>query len=140
MLTHQTWQSEGAGVDTVNIASTTLFNSRISGTCHAGVSLGSDGVLSHIQSNGGFSAIIGQWLVNGTASDFFVQRTIVSGTLQVDPGAGFLQLNVDRTYDNQRTGPGISTTELFLEVSSDISGVPIVETATFILICEQGTQ
>ncbi len=140
MLTHQTWQSEGVGVDTVNIVSTTIDNALESGTCHSGVSLDNDGVLLHIQANGGASAIVGQWLVNGTASDFFVQRTIISGTLQVDPGAGFLQLNVNRTYDSQRSTAGIKTTVIFLEVSSDISGVPIVATADFTLICEQGTR
>jgi len=138
MLTHQAWQSEGTGVPTVNIVSDTIFNGRTSGTCHAGVSLGSDGVLSEIQAGGGFSAVIGQWLVNGTASDFFVQRTIISGTLQVDPGAGFLQLNADRTYDSQRSTAGIKTTVIFLEISSDMSGVPIVATADFTLVCEQG--
>lgn len=136
---HQTWDTEGTGAATVILKDRTISNFRTSGTCHSGIKLGLNGILSTIQNDGGFSAIIGEWLVNGTAANFYVQRTIISGTLEVDTGAGFLQLNADRTYDNQKSSAGIKTTVVFFEISSDVSGVPIVATATMTFESEQGT-
>jgi len=138
MLLRRIHDTDGVAANNVKITDRTVLGIRISGTCHSGIRLGSDGVLSTIQGNGGFSAISGEWLVTGSASGFFVQRTIVSGTLEVDPGTGFLQLNADRTYDNQKSSAGTKTTEVFFEISSDVSGTPIVDTATMTFISEQG--
>lgn len=138
MLVHQIQDSEGTVLQGVKLKDRTILGFRISGTCHAGIRLGSDGVLSKIQSDGGFSAISGEWLLSGSAATFFVKRTTISGTLEVDPGDGFLQLNSDRTYDNQKSTAGVKTTVVFFEISSDVSGVPIVDTATMTFICEQG--
>lgn len=138
MLVHQAWDSEGAAVDSVTITDRTVSNSLESGTCHAGVKLASDGVLSTIQANGGFSVVSGEWLLSGSASTFFVKRTIITGTLEVDPGTGFLQLNADRIYDNQKASAGFKSTTIFLEISSDVSGTPILDTATMIFLCQQG--
>jgi len=141
MLVHQSWASEateGAGVPSVKITNRTVFNVRISGTCHSGIKLGLDGVLSTLQADGGFSAISGEWLLTGSASSFFVQRTIISGTLEVDPGTGFLQLNADRIYDNQKATQGIKTTEIFFEIADDGVGTTILDTATMTFLSEQG--
>lgn len=138
MLVHQIQDSEGTVLQGVKLKDRTILGFRISGTCHAGIRLGSDGVLFKIQSDGGFSAISGEWLLSGNATDFFVQRTIISGTLEVDAGAGFLQLNANRDYDNQKSTAGTKTTVVFFEISSDVSGVPIVDTATMTFECEQG--
>jgi len=141
MLVHQTQTSEGVASDTVNITDRQVSNVRESGTCHSGVKFGSDGILSKLQANGGFTAISGQWLVSGTASGFFLQHTIISGTLEVDPPvATFNQLNTDRTYDNQKSSSGTKTTVVFFELSSDVSGSPIVDTATMTFISEQGPE
>lgn len=134
MLIHQNYTSEGSAPAAVHVTDRTVDNELFfGGACHSGIKLGSDGVLSTIQNNGGFSAIIGEWLLSGGAAGFFVQRTIISGTLEVDPGGGFLQLNADRTYDNQST-TGTKITEVFFEFSSDIGGTPIVATVTHIYI------
>ena len=138
MLVHQVQGSEGVVAQGVKLKDRTIDSFRISGTCHAGVRLGSDGVLSRIQPDGGFSAISGEWLLSGSAADFFVKRSTLSGTLEVDPGDGFLQLNVNRDYDNQKSTAGTKTTTVFFEISSDVSGVPIVDTATMTFECEQG--
>jgi hypothetical protein len=116
MLVHQTQTSEGTASDFVNITDRTIENVTTSGTCHSGVRFGSSGVLSKIQPNGGLSAISGEWLGSGTASDFYLQRTIISGTLEDDAGAGFLQLNANRDYDNQKSSLGTKTTVVFFEV------------------------
>lgn len=139
MLVHQTQSSEGVGTAGVNASNHLVSNGRISGTCHSGIRLGSDGILYLIQANGGFSAFSGEWLITGTASDFYVQHTIISGTLEVDPPvATWNQLNTNRDYDNQKSSAGIKITEVFFEFSSDMSGSPIVETATMVFESEQG--
>lgn len=140
MLVHQTHTSEGVVSSFVNITDRSISNVRITGTCHSGVRVGSGGVLFKIQANGGFSSISGEWLPVGTPAGFFVQRTILSGTLEVDAGAGFLQCNANRDYDNQKSSAGIKITSIFLEFSSDVSGVPIVGTATLTFTSDQGVR
>lgn len=137
MLVHQHQDSEGAVPPSVKLTSRNVFNSSDSGTVHSGIKLGLSGAASTIQFNGGFSAIIGEWLLSGASSDFFVQRTIISGTLEVDPGNGFLAMSTDRIYDNQKSSFGEKTTEVFFEISSDISGVPVIETATMTFISDK---
>ncbi len=137
-LIHGLRESEGAGIDTVNITDRTILNSRDSGVCHSGIRVGSNGVLYRIQANGGFSALSGQWLVNGTASDFYMQRTILSGTLEVDAGAGWIQCNVNRDFDNQQATAGNKMASIFVEISNDMSGVPVLDSATFEFESEQG--
>ncbi len=138
MLVHQTQTSEGSVSGAVKVTNRTIDNESIIGTCHSGIRLASSGVLFDIQANGGFSSVSGEWLVTGTASDFYVQHTIISGTLEDEPGAGFIQLNANRDYDNQKSSEGTKTTEVFFEFSSDVSGVPIVDTATLTFISRQG--
>ncbi len=138
MLVHQTQESEGSVAAFVNVTDRSINSARASGTCHSGIRVGSDGILYKIQANGGFSAISGEWLPVGIPANFYVQKTILSGTLEVDPGAGFLQCNTNRDYDNQKSSAGTKVTEIFLEFSSDVSGVPIVDTATYTFTSEQG--
>jgi hypothetical protein len=140
MLTHQIQTSEGTVSDTIKITDRTVSNFRATGTCHSGVRFGTSGVLSSFQANGGVSAISGEWLVSGTASGFYLQRTIISGTLEADPGTGFKQLNTNRDYDNQKSSAGTKTTVVFFEISSDVSGSPVVDTATMTFNSEQGIQ
>ena len=130
MLVHQIHETEGIGNDNVKLLSIELFRLSVSGPTSSGIRLGSNGVLSYYQSNGGLSAISGQWLIFGDPSTFYVQRTILNGTLETDPGAGFLQLNTNRDYINLMALMGLKTTEVFFEISDDISGVPVIETAT----------
>ncbi len=77
------------------------------GTAYSGAKFASDGQVYERQAGGGWSNI-GSWLLNGTNSDFYVIRTINSGSLTTDAGAGPLQLNTDRVYDIQRTTDGES--------------------------------
>lgn len=139
MLVHQTFTSEGSATASVTLTNRTISNSALSGTVHAGIVLGSNGVLSSIQVDSGTSVIQGEWLLSGTASTFFVQRTILSGTLQVDPGTGFLQLNATRTYDSTLSSAGTKNTVVFIEIANDASGTTIFGSATYFLISTQGT-
>ena len=131
--------SEGAPGDTVSISNRTVSNVRTVGTCFAGIKVDSDGALYQRQANGGYSAINGEWLVNGTPATFYVSRTIVSGTLTTDAGAGPLQLNVDREYDVQQVTPGTKTATISIDISDDVSGTPILDSAQFVFRAEQGS-
>jgi len=132
MLSHQNWQSEQNILGNIaNITNRTVSNIRFGATCHSGIKLDNDGILYTIQPNGGFSAIIGEWNINGPVGNFFAQRTILNGgSLEVDPGTGFLQLNADRIYDNQKSSIGLKRTTVFFEISDDAGGTNIIATAT----------
>jgi len=141
MLLRHIRGTDGAVSDFVNITDRTINNFRISGTCHSGVRFGTSGVLSKRQANDGLSAIFGEWLGQGTGSGFFVHHTIVSGALEVDPAElTWNQLNVDRDYDNQLASEGTKTTVVFFQLSSDVSGVPLLDTATMTFISRQGVK
>ncbi len=140
MLIHENWDSEQNPVGNLaRISDRTVNRIRVNGTCHSGIKLDNDGILYLIQNDGGFSAIIGEWNINNPVANFFAQRTILSGTLEVDPGTGFLVLSTDRIYDNQKSSAGIKTTEVFFEISDDAGGTNIIDTATMTFISEQGT-
>ncbi len=130
MLVHQTQESEGVVSDTVTLTDKDITRLASSGTVNSGIQLNSSGVEFLYQANGGLSQVTGEWLVSGSAATFFVQRTILEGTLETDPGAGFLQLNVTRDYINKKSSTGPKVTTIFLEISSDVSGTPIVASAT----------
>jgi len=136
MLQHIHSGSEGVAGGVVSIVSQTISRFRMDQTCYSGIMFGSDGVLYAIQNNTGTSAIIGQWLVNGTPSDFYVSRMINSGTLNTDAGAGPLQLNAARLYRISRSITGAKTTIITCQLSDDVSGLPILDSATFTLIAE----
>ncbi len=132
MLVHMNQESERVGTSSVNLTSRLVDNSRILGNCHSGISLGSNGILSLFQPNGGLSQVTGEWLLVGDAADFFVKATIVSGTLLVDPTPfGFVQLSTTRSYDNVSSNLGVfKSTRVFFEIATDIDGNNIVEQAT----------
>lgn len=139
MITHQNHTSEGTVAAFVNITDRSVSGFRESGTCHSGIRVGLGGVLFKIQPNGGFSAISGEWLPVGTPANFFVASTIISGTLEVDAGSTFVVCSTNRDYDNQKTSSGTKISSVLLTFSDDVSGVPIVATATFTFTSEQGT-
>ena len=86
------------------------------GTVYSGVKFDQDGLLYARQSNGGWSAF-GTWLLNGTNSDYYINRTINSGTLTGDAGTGSsITLGTDRVYDIQRTSGGTSTAQVDFEI------------------------
>jgi len=128
--------TSGAAAAFVNITDRTISNAAVPSPVHSGVRVGSGGELFAIQANGGFSEISGEWLPVGTPGDFFVASTIISGTLEVDAGSTFVVCSTNRDYDNQKTSQGLKTTNILLTFSSDVSGTPVVGTATLIFESE----
>ena len=68
-------------------------------------------------------------MLNGSAGDFYVSRTIDSGTLTTDAGAGPLQLNTDRDYSINGLN---KTTQVSFEISDDVSGSPVRASVTYV--------
>ncbi len=139
MLQHIHSESEGTVGNVVTITSRTISRFRLDETCYSGIMFGGDGILYAIQNNTGTSAIIGEWLVNGTPGDFYVSRTIISDTLDTDAGAGPLQLNAGRLYRINRSMIGVKTTVITCDISDDVSGSPILDSATFTFVAEYET-
>ena len=118
--------TSGANTEVVQLPVYTLFsNTGTSGTIYSGIRFGADGNLYRRQMGGGWS-VFDQWLVNGLSSGFYVSRTVNSGTLTQDAGAGPLQMNTNRDYDVQTAVEQVVTASVSFSISSDISGTPVV--------------
>jgi hypothetical protein len=96
---------------------------------YSGLKIDADGNLYERTPNGGWSQFA-VWLLAGTASTYYVSRTILTGTLTTDAGAGPLQLNADREYDVQ-TSKGTKDASVQFDIASDVSGTPIVASRTY---------
>ena len=141
MLVHQHQTSEGTVGTSVNITDRTVANSRpFESPCHSGIRLGTNGVLSTFQPDGGLSVVQGEWSVTGNPTVLFVQHTLISGALEIEPPRpGFNQLNTNRDYDNQKATEGVKTTVVFFEIADDGVGTTILDTTTMTFRSEQGT-
>lgn len=118
--------SQGANSEVVQIPVFTGFSTTgMEGTIYSGVRFGSDGNLYRRQAAGGWS-VFAQWLVNGTASNFYLSRTINDGTLTEDAGSGQLQMNVNRDFDVQTAIEVEVTASVSFQLSDDVSGTPVV--------------
>jgi len=94
--------------DTAQLLANDFTTEGFTGTVFSGVQFHSNGLIYERQAAGGFSSF-GAWLVNGTNSDFYLRRTIDSGTLDTDSGGtpgDLRQMNTTRTYDIQRATNG----------------------------------
>jgi len=133
---HSSWGDPG---NVANLTDRSITNTSIK-VCHAGVKIGSDGALYTQHALGGWSAIDGEWFVNGSAGGFYVSKTLESGTLTTDAGAGPIQTNVDRIYDIQEATTGLTKTAVItINISDDITGLPILATAVFSLSATKRT-
>jgi len=131
----------GSGGDpgnTVQILSNDFLTQGFSSTVFSGVKFDSDGNMYERQEAGGWSSI-GAWLLNGTASDFYIYRSITAGNLTTDSGGVLgtpVQLNTDRTYDIQRTTDGEKEATVDFVISDQADGTPILanKSLSFFLI------
>lgn len=99
-------------------------------TVYSGVKFDADGDVYARSALGGWQQV-GTWLLNGTNSDFSVARTINSGSLTTDAGAGDLQLNSDRSFDIQNSTPSSeSTATVTFVISNWNAGSPNVTYST----------
>jgi len=99
---------------------------------YSGVKFDADGdVYARDGTTGGWNKEA-TWLLAGTVGSYYLSRTIDSGLLTTDAGAGPLVMSTDRIYDRQVAG-GILTVNatVTFDISSDVSGSPIVATGTY---------
>jgi len=93
-----------AAIGTVSSYSASPVGGTISRTrsinCYARVRFGSDGIEYWTVSSGGaaYSQDKGAWMDTGANTNYWVERTINSGTLQTDSGAGRLAMTVNRDF------------------------------------------
>jgi len=130
MLMHQHFTSEGSVSAAIQMLNRTVTKSSEAAPVQSGIVFNATGVLDEVQAAGNQQPIAGQWLLTGSSALFWIQRTIVSGTLQTDPGTGWLQMNVNRSYVNINSAVGDKETEVTFEISTSAGGSPVVATAS----------
>lgn len=125
-------ETEGAAGDIASLFNHTVENTKFK-ICFAGFKIDADGGLYLQQAGGGYSLVQGEWLVNGSSADFWVSRSILSGSLDDDAGAGPLNCNVDREYSITQLDPGTNIAVIAVEISDDVSGSPIIASSTIFM-------
>ena len=128
----------GAAANVVKIPNVDYTRYAPTGTVYSGAKFDADGNV-YARTAGGAWQMVGAWLVAGSASTFYLSRTIDSGTLTTDAGAGPLQMNTDREYDKQKSGGnGAVSCYVTFSISSDVSGSPVVASQTLYFEAERG--
>ena len=121
----------GAVTDAVQLPANNFRNQSSSIIpAYSGLKVDADGGLYEKTPGGGWSRYA-TWLLAGTNTTYYVSRTVAEGSLSVDAGAGPLQCNADREYYISSDGP-LKITSVVFELSNDVSGAPIVATASYI--------
>jgi len=122
----------GTASAAIVLPSNTFITNNSTGTCYSGLKIGSDGNLYERQAAGGWSRF-GTWLFIGTAANYYVQRTVTSGSLTTDAGGPVgsgLQLNADRIYDIQISyGEKLATVKF--EIATESAGTTIVASNSY---------
>jgi len=127
----------GGAVDTVKLGDFTISNFKDGVIVYAGIKFDNDGSVYGLNRDNVYSRIT-TWLVSGAAGSYYLSRSIFSGSLNADAGAGPIVMSTDRVFSIQRTHRGIKQTILDYEISSDSSGDPIVATGRVTLQAEIG--
>ena len=130
-------QHAGATANAVQVPSgIDFFRSASSGTIYSGAKFDADGSV-YARTAAGAWQVVGTWLIAGSAATYYISRTIDTGTLTTDAGAGPLQMNTDREYDKQGTaGGGFVSVGVTYSISDDVSGTPVVATGTYLFSLE----
>jgi hypothetical protein len=82
----------------------------------ARITFNADGTCSYL----GDGTLVGGWFTPGvTPTGWSVRRTINSGALQTDAGAGWLALSSGRSFGCQETGVGSRVASVTFEFSPD---------------------
>ncbi len=129
----------GGAVDTVKLDNFIVSNYGHNAPIYAGIKFDNDGNLYGLNRDNVYS-LLGAWLVSGAAGSYYLSRSIFSGSLNADAGAGPLVMSTDRIFSIQRNYAGMKLTTLDFEISSDSSGSPIVVTGRGEFAAEVGPE
>jgi hypothetical protein len=101
---------------------TDLFNSD-SSPATAEIRIDNDGDLYYSDATGAYGAAEGTWLTQGSTSNVWVERTIVSGTLDTDTiGAGRVSMTTNRFMGVVRSTVGTKTATVSVEFFDAAAG------------------
>jgi len=131
--------SGGDPGDTAQLLANDFTTQGFTGTIYSGLKLDADGNAYERQAAGGWSSI-GAWLVNGTNSDFYVRRTIDSGSLTTDAGGSvgdLRQLSTDRIWDVQKLNNGEKETNVTFTIVNSADNA-IFATRTYNFFANRG--
>lgn len=119
-----------SSADTVQVPTASFGTTRTTSPCYSGVRFGSSGTLYRFKNDGTVQPV-GAWLLKGSAANYFLFRTVDSGTLTVDAGTG-LQMNANRDYNVQDTTPtnALEATVTY-SISTSTTGTPVVASGTY---------
>lgn len=131
--------TQGSVTNAVQVPPLLTFGRALaSGTVYSGAKFDADGSIYARAATGAWQ-LVATWLVAGSAATYYLSRTIDSGTLTTDAGAGPLQMNTDREYDIQKSsGLGVRTAMVSFSISNDVSGTPVVASGTYSFEVERG--
>lgn len=110
------------------LAGATIASRSILGTSSAGYELNADGI-AYEGVNGSYSAISGEWLLAGSASDFEVRATLNSGTTPSGTLGSWVALSTTRTWELSAPSGQVRSCELTVEIRR-ASDSTVVATAT----------
>ena len=118
----------GASSTAINLPTLTVFenaSSRVS-PVHSGVRFGTDGNIYRASITGAWQQIA-TWLLQGTASSYYVQISVDSGALDQSSGDA-AQLNANADYYITDSDPSSfpATCTVTFEISSDSGGSTVV--------------
>lgn len=120
------------GSGAVNCPIASLENNGTTYNVSSGIKFDADGDVYRMTILGAWQRI-GTWLINGTNSDYYISRTIDSGSLDTDAGAGPLQMNSDRAYAIVQTTVGTSTAMISVTISNSTTGSPVLDGKSYTL-------
>lgn len=103
---------------------------------NASINFQSDGDVGQVTGGGGGSDI-GVWITPQTGTPFtryWIQRTLNSGSLDEDPGTGWLRLDTTRQWSTGAT----LTANLDFDIATDASGTNIISSATNVTLDATG--
>lgn len=126
----------GGAAPDVNLPANIFITNLVSGLCYSGLRIGADGDLYERHPTGGWSRY-GTWLFRGSAATYYVVRSVDSGVLTTDAGAGPLQLNANRDYDVQ-TSSGESDAVIQFDIADEATGTNIVTSIIYTFIAISG--
>jgi len=127
----QVWEWLAVTLPNVNASTATA------GECDCFFKIDNDGDYYESAATGLYGASSGTWLTAGTTSQVWVERTIVSGSLDLDTiGASRVATTTDREIGVTRVAPGFATANVTLDFYDAASGGNLLDTADINLSAE----
>ena len=103
-------------------------------TIYSGIKIDADGYV-YRRSTYGTWQNVSPWLLNGSASTYYVSMTINSGTLTTSSGTGPLQCSTDRSWEISGSSTP-KTATITLTLADNTTGAPVLKSRQYFLSIE----